>query len=229
MPAEDLETVCHGADAWARRAKAAGDPRTLDQLRVGALVEWATCFLTTGTSTPHTDNLGPMPGPPRRHGRPITVNVTIDLPTFLGLTDSPGEVLGTGALIPADAIRDLIPDAAIRRVIYDPQTGHLLDLGMTTRIPTPALADFCAMRDVTPTTPTAGLTPAGAGDLDHNTRPEDGGPTNRDNLHSPNRRWHRAKTLTGWTVTPNPDRTWTWTSPAGRTYRTQPHDYRLGP
>ncbi|MDQ1705834.1 MAG: hypothetical protein QOF18_2200, partial [Frankiaceae bacterium] len=168
-------------------------------------------------------------GPPRRHGRPITVNITIDLPTFLGLTDSPGEVLGTGALIPADAIRDLIPDAAIRRVIYDPQTGHLLDLGMTTRIPTPALADFCAMRDVTPTTPTAGLTPAGAGDLDHNTRPEDGGPTNRDNLHSPNRRWHRAKTLTGWTVTPNPDRTWTWTSPAGRTYRTQPHDYRLGP
>ena len=262
MTSEDVETVWAGADAWARRRKAAGDPRTLGQLRVAALVEWAGTFLTTGhpihpgdinTPTPapvdpdtgqvadHTrdpatgaltlqaDPTPPVPRPPTRHGRPVTINITVDLPTFLGLTDHPGELLGTGALIPAQAIRELLPDAAIRRVITDPQTGHLLDLGTTTRIPTPALAEFCAMRDVTPTTPTAGLSHAGAGDLDHITRPEDGGHTDPDNLHSPTRRWHRAKTHGGWTVTHNPDRTWTWTSPTRRTYRTQPHDYRLGP
>jgi hypothetical protein len=250
MPSEDLETVWLAADTHARRAKAAGDPHTLDQLRVAALVAWADAYLTTGHPTHPDTDTDDIPGPvdpdtgeiadpptppaatptraPRRHGRAVTVNITIDLPTFLGLTDHPGEILGTGALLPADTIRDLLPDATLRRILTDPTTGHLLDLGTTTRIPTAALAEHCTMRDVTATTPTS-TAPAAAGDLDHITRPEDGGPTNPDNLHTPTRRWHRAKTLARWTITPHPDRTRTWTSPTGRTYRTEPHDYRLGP
>ncbi|HEU5034219.1 MAG TPA: DUF222 domain-containing protein [Mycobacteriales bacterium] len=176
---------------------------------------------------PHRDT------PPRRHGRPLTINITIDLPTFLGLTDHQGELLGPGVLIPAQAIRDLLPDAALRRLVIDPMSGHLLDASPEAIRPSAALAGFCALRDVTATTPTAGPTStsgaAGAGDLDHIIARADGGPTTRRNLHSPTRRWHRAKTHAGWTVIANDDRTWTWTSPTGRTYRTQPHDYRLGP
>ncbi|HEU5035250.1 MAG TPA: DUF222 domain-containing protein [Mycobacteriales bacterium] len=170
-------------------------------------------------------------GAPRRHGRPITINLTLDLPTFLGLTDHPGELLGTGTLIPAAAIRDLLPDAQIRRLITHPLSGHLLDATPHTVRPSAPLAAFVALRDVTATTPTAGptgsATGAGAGDLDHLIARRDGGPTTRANLHSPTRRWHRAKTLAGWTVHHNDHGGWTWTSPTGRTYDTAPHDYRL--
>ena len=54
MTSEQVDTVWTGADAWARRAKAAGDPHTLDQLRVAALINWAESFLTHGDPT-HCD------------------------------------------------------------------------------------------------------------------------------------------------------------------------------
>jgi hypothetical protein len=218
LASEDVETVWAGADAHARRAKAGGDTRTLDQLRAAAVVDWAEDYLMGG----HGNK-------PTRHGRPITVNITIDLPTFLGLTDHPGEILGAGVLLPAQAIRDLIPDAELRRLIIDPMTGHLLDQGRTAYRPKAALASFVSMRDVNATTPTGSLATAGTGDIDHAVAYDDGGPTDRANLHSPTRRWHRAKTLAGWTVRQEDDGSWTWTSPLGFTYRTEPHDYRLGP
>lgn len=176
----------------------------------------------------------PTPCPPRRHGRPVTVNLTWDLSSFLGLTDHPGEILGPGVAIPPQAMRDLVPGAELRRLLFHPLTGHLLDATPFAVRPAAPLAAFCALRDVTATTPTAGptgtATAAGAGDLDHITPRARGGTTTRDGLHSPTRRWHRARTLGGWAVVHNPDQqTWTWTSPAGRTYTTRPHDYRLGP
>jgi hypothetical protein len=166
-------------------------------------------------------------GPPRRHGRPVTVNVTVDLPTFLGLADHPGEVQ-PGGLIPAEAIRELIPDAKLRRLIIDPMTGTLLDYGRRTyRVPAD-LAALVAARDATAATPGAAR-PAATGDLDHLVAYEHGGETSRDNLHAISRRWHRAKTIGGWQVARNDDGTVTWTSPLGRTYQCHPHDYRLGP
>jgi hypothetical protein len=166
-------------------------------------------------------------GRPTWHGRPVTVNVTVDLPTFLGLTDHPGEVQ-PGGLMPADAIRDLIPDARLRRLIVDPMTGALLDYGRRTyRVPAD-LAAFVTARDATAATPGA-TGPSTSGDLDHLVPYEDGGATNRANLQAISRRWHRAKTIGGWQVARHDDGSVTWTSPLGRTYRCHPHDYRLGP
>jgi hypothetical protein len=54
MPAEDLDTVWTAADVWARGRKAAGDERTLDQLRVAALVHWARSFMRHGNAS-HCD------------------------------------------------------------------------------------------------------------------------------------------------------------------------------
>src|SRR4051794_24137595 len=51
LPSEDADIIWTGATAWARRAKAAGDPRTLDELRIAAIVQWASSFLTHGDST----------------------------------------------------------------------------------------------------------------------------------------------------------------------------------
>jgi hypothetical protein len=165
---------------------------------------------------------------PTAHGRPVTINITVDLPTFLGLTDHPGELLGTGEMIPADVIRELIPDAKLRRLILDPMTGHLLDYGRKTyRVPAD-LAAFTRAKWVTSSGPHSQVSTDDV-DMDHGRPYDDGGPTDRINMNPANRRWHRAKTIGGWTVSPNERGGWTWTSPLGQSVDTDPHDYRLGP
>lgn len=149
------------------------------------------------------------------------------MPTFLGLTDHPGEILGVGAMVPAPALRDLIPLAALRRIITDPMTGHLLDYGRTTYRYPPDATAYVIAKWITSTGPGAQV-PAERGDIDHGRSWDDGGETNLDNANPVNRRWHRAKTLGGWTVTQRDDK-WIWTSPLGVTYEATPHDYRLGP
>src|SRR5262249_16328283 len=128
-------------------------------------------------------------------------------------------------------IRDLLAQGGVelRRLITDPMTGELLDYGRSTyRVPAD-LAAYTTFRDVTSTGP-GSTVPAGRADKDHGKAWDAGGPPARSNVHSNNRRWHRAKTLGDWTVTHNPDRTWTWTnSRTGMRATTHPHDYRLGP
>jgi hypothetical protein len=305
MPSEQLDTVWTGADAWARRAKAGGDARTLDQLRVAALVRWASSFLVHGDESVCDTSCDPSSGavqseaaarPPTRHGRPVTVRAIWDLESFLGLADRPGELADSGAVLGAETLRTMLAGGVrLRRLLVDPATGELLDLtpdycslpatdgsphhspveihvvvpvdrwealragsdpalsaavaGVAPSIramltapataevldeapdayPAPAaLADFIATRDRHPTSPAAGPTAARASDLDHVVAVRDGGTTIRDNLTTPTRRWHRLRTLGGWTVR-RVGRGWLWTSPTGRTTRTAPYDYRLGP
>jgi hypothetical protein len=359
LPSEDLDAVWTGADAWARRAKASGDSRTLDQLRVAALVRWAQSFLSHGESAFCDEECSPFdpvepveddaadrpptaeprtaeprtvepraakprpveprtveprtvepraakpppvePGtaesrPPTRHGRPVTVRMLWDLRSLLGLTERPGELADSGAVVGAETMRSIVADGVeLRRLLIDESTGELVDLSargypllptagrvhsapveLHVLIPTSewqalqagsdphllaavdvapgpvramlaapvtatdldatpraypapaALADFVAARDRHPTNPCAGLTSARASDLDHVRSVRDGGATVRDNLTSPTRRWHRLRTLGGWTVR-RVGRGWQWTSPLGRTTMTRPYDYRLGP
>jgi hypothetical protein len=216
-PVIEAAVVRAAVEAWARAAKAAGDPRSLDELRWAALHDWSTRYLN-----------GDLGSRPTSHGAPITVNIAVDLTTYLGLTTHPMEILGTATLIPADALTDLLPDAGLRRLITDPMTGHLLDASPDVYRPKVPLARFVTLRDVTSTGPNSSV-PATEVDHDHTYPFDDGGLTIRGNLGSPNRRWHNAKTNGGWTVTQNDDRTWTWTSPHGLTHTTEPHDYRLGP
>src|SRR4051794_1026099 len=66
MASEQLDTVWTAADMWARARKADGDPRTLDQLRVASLVQWAQSFLHHGD--PAYCDRWCEPG---SHGRPV--------------------------------------------------------------------------------------------------------------------------------------------------------------
>jgi hypothetical protein len=216
-PSVEAAVIRTAIEAWARAAKASGDARNLDQLRWAALHDWSSRYLD-----------GQLGTRPINHGSPVTVNIAVDLTTYLGLTNHPMEILGTGALIPAEALEDLLPDAGLRRLITDPLTGHLLDASPHVYRPSVPLARFITLRDVTSTGPNS-MVPATDVDQDHTFPHDDGGMTIRGNLGSPNRRWHNAKTSGGWTVTQNDDRTWTWTSPHGLTHTTEPHDYRLGP
>jgi hypothetical protein len=121
----------------------------------------------------------------------------------------------------------LIPYAELRRIITDPMTGELLDYGRSTYRFPPDLTGYLIAKWVTSTGP-GSTVPADRGDMDHGQPWEEDGFTDRDNGNPCNRRWHRAKTIGGWTVR-HTDDGWMWRSPLGLEYKTSPHDYRLGP
>jgi len=152
------------------------------------------------------------------HRRPITVNVTIDLPTLLGLSENPGQLAGYGA-IPASVARALASDGKWKRLISDPQTGALLDYGRETYQPPQALIDFLIARDRTCRFPGCRRS-AALSDLDHAQSWEEGGTTSLDNLGALCRRHHLLKTHGGWGIESRADGSCTWTSPLGKIYQT---------
>ena len=152
----------------------------------------------------------------RPHRRPVTVNVTIDLPTLLGLAENPGQLSGYGA-IPASVARELASDATWKRFITDPQTGNLLDYGREKYEPPQALVDFLLARDRTCRFPGC-RQPASRSDIDHAHSWETGGETKPENLGLLCRRHHRLKTHGRWDLVSNVDGSCEWTSPVGKKY-----------
>ncbi len=152
----------------------------------------------------------------RPHRRPVTVNVTIDLPTLLGLAENPGQLSGYGA-IPASVARELASDATWKRFITDPQTGNLLDYGREKYEPPQALVDFLLARDRTCRFPGC-RQPASRTDIDHAESWESGGETTPENLGLLCRRHHRLKTHGKWSLVSNADGSCNWTSPIGKNY-----------
>ena len=152
----------------------------------------------------------------RPHRRPVTVNVTIDLPTLLGLAENPGQLSGYGA-IPASVARELASDATWKRFITDPQTGNLLDYGREKYEPPQALVDFLLARDRTCRFPGC-RQPATRSDIDHAHSWETGGETKPENLGLLCRRHHRLKTHGRWALVSNSDGSCNWTSPLGKNY-----------
>ncbi|BEP13222.1 hypothetical protein acdb102_15330 [Acidothermaceae bacterium B102] len=158
----------------------------------------------------------------------VSVQVTVDLATLLHLADHPGELLGYGP-IPADVARELASDGAWTRFVTEPVTGYLLDQGTTSYTPRRVLGRFVRARDVTDRFPFSNRK-AKNSDLDHNEpydhdHPEEGGSTSAANLASLSRRPHGLKTRKQWRVERRGDQL-IWTSPLGRVYSTDPHDYR---
>ena len=91
--------------------------------------------------------------------------------------------------------------------------------------PSRALADFVRCRDLTCRFPGCDV-PADVCDIDHTIPYGAGGPTHASNLTCKCRKHHLLKTFwcgrTGWCDEQLPDGTLIWTSPSGRTYRTEP-------
>ena len=181
------------------------EPLTLDQLRADALATIAEQFLSNSSD----QNLA--------HGRPVTLNLTLDLPTFLGLNENPGILAGYGE-IPASVARTLAGDAKWRRFITDPISGNLLDYGRLTYEPPQALVDFIVARDRRCRFPGC-RQPARVCDIDHAIPWEEGGRTSHENLGLLCRRHHRMKTHGGWKLLSHPDGSCDWTSPEGIQFR----------
>jgi hypothetical protein len=208
----DVETIYAALDAEAD-SLGREDPRGIDARRFDVLLGWA-----TGTTAP-PDTTAP---------RQVDVQVTIDLPTLLGLREHPGVLAGYGP-VAADIARALAAEdgAAWRRLVHEPVTGYALDYGTTTYRPPAALRRYLVARDRTSRFPGESVA-ARRCDIDH-AIPAPAGPTSAANTGALGRSGHRLKTFARWRIRGFPDGRAEWTSPSGHRYWFHPHDYRPHP
>jgi hypothetical protein len=200
--AERIQLAEGRLDAIARQLKDSGHAggRTLDQLRSDVALD-----LLAGKEYEHAK---------------VTVLLTLPATTALGVDTKPGQVAGYGD-IPAQRALALAgqTDATWRRILTDPHTGRVVDVGRRRYVPPVALREHVRADHLTCTGP--GCTrPAHRCDLDHR-RPFPAGPTSIENLHPACRRHHRAKTIGGWRVIKQ-NKGLVWISRAGYHYRHQP-------
>lgn len=185
-------SVC---DTLARRQRAAGDERTLDQLRHDIALA-----RLIGTDT-----------------QPVQVTAYLHVPatTIAGVSDDPGILDGYGPLT-AQACRELAArDALWRRVFTDPIKGTVRDVDRQTYQPPAALRELVEVRDGTCRFP--GCTrPAHRCEIDHTKDWAKGGTTSETNLGASCKPHHRLKHLCGWTLEQSEPGTFTWRSPVGQ-------------
>jgi hypothetical protein len=167
----------------------------------------------------------------RRAGKPARPSEAIlhlDLLTYLGLNDKPGELIGYGPISAEDA-RRIAADCSLRRLITDPLTGEGIDLGRKSYRPSVALRRYVEAVHPTFTMPGC-CRPAYQCEVDHRRefdRTENPGSTNRCNLRPLCKMHHDMKTKKWWKVDQNPDGSETWTSYLGFKYTKKPSYFPL--
>lgn len=212
LPAEDAVRV-HAALNSRVAASPADGHQTLGHRRAGALVE-ALCATggAGGTGKVHAE-----------------IQVVIDLPSLVGLTDSVGSIACSGGPrheLTTRALRDLLAnqeiDLRLRRLITDPLTGALLDRGRTAYAVSGSLRALLVARDGTCRFPGCNRS-AARSEMDHAVAWDDNGATDRSNLGALCTRHHRLKTHGRWQIiASHPDGSCTWRSPSGREYWGEP-------
>ncbi|MGQ0632800.1 MAG: DUF222 domain-containing protein [Sporichthyaceae bacterium] len=205
LTARDAEAVYGVINAHAATDTGPSDERCIDERRADAIVD---LILDPDGQRPHVST---------------QIRVVVPAGTLLGLGDEPGHLPGYGP-IPAALAREIAADATWRRILTDPVSGEILDLGTIRYRPSPALIERIKARDGTCRFPTC--TRRGRYvDADHviSHRPDGtGGATSELNLICLCRRHHRVKHLPGWRVELDANGTVTWTTPAGHVHRSRP-------
>jgi hypothetical protein len=245
LPAEDAAALYTAIDAAARhlrrtaaetaadgntgRGGGDGGGRTLDQLRADVLAGLAWSALRAGhlgCCQPDCGHLNQRLGT-GRGGRAAAVNVTVAYTTLIGVDDQPAHLHGYGPITAAVA-RRIAAHGTWRRLLTDPVSGAVLDVGRTRYTPPPDLADHVLARDQTCRFPTC-TRPAAGCDLDHTTPFEQAGTTSAANLGPLHRGHHNDKTHHRWQLDqPEPGR-YIWTTPTGHTYQVDPEIVGLLP
>jgi hypothetical protein len=161
----------------ARQLKTAGDDRTMDQLRTDIALD---CL--AGKNFEHAK---------------VHVYLTLPATTALGVDQKPGHLAGYGWL-PAQRALELAAqeDTTWQRVITDPTTGQVIDVGRHKYRPPAALRDHLRVAFPTCTGPGC-RQPANRCDLDHLV-PFPAGPTTSKNVRPLCRPHHNQKTHGGW-------------------------------
>ena len=239
LPAVDAARVDKTLEHVARAARAAGDQRTINELRADIMVD-----VLTGEARPAAKDPSAQTDPPNgkvgalapttaaddepcdfddrcqwRLPPPgaVHVNVTISAASLLGVTDDPGHVVGAGT-IDAVTARALAHDGPWRRIVTDPLTGAVLDVGRTKYRPPAALAAHVAARNPHCVCSTC-TQPAERCDLDHTTEWRDGGTTATSNLAPLCRASHTLKTDGHLHLTTTAPGVYQWTTALGIRYQ----------
>lgn len=204
-PAEQVIAIDDRLDRIAASMRSPDEPRTFAQLKADAFCE---LMLEGAHGTAHA-------------GIRPQVLVTVPVLTLLKLDDEPATLEGYGP-IPADVARRLAAGApSFVRLLTHPETGTVLSVGRD-RYTIPAdMRMFLRARDETCRGVGCGRR-AATSDVDHGQEWADGGATSIDNLAHLCRGDHTRKTALGWKVKHLPHGVLRWTTPFGRTYRTEP-------
>ena len=203
-----MEAIWQRLTWLAKRARGRHDKRTLDQVRADVFTAILLGF-----------NKGDVW---LSDGRvvPVEVQVLVAASTLAGLDDLPAHLAGHGS-IPADLARKLAEDAVLRRVVFDPADGTLLDVGRR-RHATAALRDHVRVRTDHCQHPGCPL-PATSCDIDHTRPHSQDGRTEDGNLAPACRHHHRMKDEdTGWLVEQPEPGHFVVTTPPGRVYTSHP-------
>ncbi|MDQ1696309.1 MAG: hypothetical protein QOJ03_1662, partial [Frankiaceae bacterium] len=139
MPATDGVAAISALNIDADRLKTDDDDRTHGMRQVDAFLDAVFA----------TDGAGKGTGKVRARRR-TEVQVTIDWASLVGLRENPGELAGYGP-VAAQYVRDMLAQdgTTLRRLVYEPITGVLLDYGKTCYKPGAHLHGLVAARDVT--------------------------------------------------------------------------------
>ncbi|WP_084628755.1 HNH endonuclease signature motif containing protein [Amycolatopsis nigrescens] len=203
LPVEIATAVYARIDMLARKLRGGDETRTMDQLRADVLAE---LLLGKGWE-----------------GLAAQVFIHIPLDTALGVRDDGCELVGHGP-IPGEIGRQIMnqPGSVWRKVLTDPVSGTVRDIGRKRYRPPADLAELVRIRDRTCRAPGCNR-PAQRCDADHCTAWSDNGDTCEHNLCCLCRHHHRLKDKPGWKFEFDPETAdLTVTTPTGRSYSTRP-------
>lgn len=129
VPTEKATAAYLRIDKIARALRTGTEKRTLDQLRADVALD----LLLSGKGGV---------------SEKTEVYLYLDLETYLGLNENPAELTGHGP-IPAELARHIAtgPDTTLRRVITDPLTGQVIEVGKFRYKPSLDVEEFVRVRD----------------------------------------------------------------------------------
>ncbi|WP_293334078.1 HNH endonuclease signature motif containing protein [Mycobacterium sp.] len=153
----------------------------------------------------------------------VVIHVVAEQATVEGAAQTPGFVVGTEELFPAELVAELAASAKLAPLIHP--TDASPERGYT---PSRGLAEFIRCRDLTCRFPGCDRSALNC-DLDHTVPHDQGGATHASNLKCLCRQHHLIKTFWGWRDKQLPDGTVIWTSPSAHTYVTTPGSALLFP
>jgi hypothetical protein len=217
-----------------KRAEAADEDRTIEQLRVDTMIDLILGRVTVASGDADLEDGETVEGVPvgdpmewrdiGQFARPI-VNVTVPITTLMGLSDTPGMLAG-GTAVPAE-LASLIaedPDSVWHRLLTDP-AGGFVELSTDTYQPTKLQWKWTVAESPQCVWPTC-RRPATVIDLDHRV-PFPLGPTSTRNLQPLCERHHKIKHSRGFSVVREVDGSYTWTSRFGVVSKKQAPEYPI--
>ena len=202
LPPDRAVRIRYLIDSTARSLRAAGERRTMDQLRADVIL----------------DMLDPLHSRSAGKSRRGAVVLTIDLATLAGLSEASGDLAGYGPVI-SDIARQVAESSHFEewRFVVTDSERRSLQAGVTRRRPTAAARRL--IESMYPTCVFPGCrVPASRCDLDHTTPWGQSHCTSVHGLAPLCRRHHILRHRAGWRYRRSDSGDHTWVSPLGHRY-----------